>query len=61
MSNIHFYILIQKGYETTSTALTYSSFVLVNHPEEQQKLYEEIHSHFNAESDVIEFYNFTIG
>ena len=34
------------GYETTSTCLSYSAFVLANHPEEQIKLYEEIEANY---------------
>ena len=34
------------GYETTSTCLTYCTFVLANHPEEQIKLYEEIEANY---------------
>ena len=41
------------GYETTSTTLTYSSFILAKHPEEQEKLYEEIISVFPEDSEVM--------
>ena len=37
-----FPILIKKGYETTSTGLSYSAYVLSKYPQEQQKLYDEI-------------------
>ena len=34
------------GYETTSNTLSYVINVLIKHPEEQQKLYEEIEAHY---------------
>lgn len=40
------------GYETTSTTLTYCTYVLATHPDEQQKLYDEINSHFDNEESV---------
>ncbi len=39
------------GYETTSTTLSYSTYVLAKFQGEQQKLYEEISSCFNSNSD----------
>nr|QUF59379.1 cytochrome p450 CYP3045C2 [Brachionus angularis] len=39
------------GYETTSTALSYCSYVLAIHPEEQEKLYEEISCVFSSAND----------
>jgi cytochrome P450 len=41
------------GYETTSTTLTYCTYILAKHPDEQQKLFDEIASNFNKDSDVI--------
>ena len=40
------------GYETTSTTLTYCSFVLAKYPDEQQKLYDEISSVFGMSDDI---------
>nr|AHL88984.1 cytochrome p450 3045C1 [Brachionus koreanus] len=40
------------GYETTSTTLTYASFILANYQEEQQKMYELIKFEFNSEEDI---------
>nr|ATW72306.1 cytochrome p450 CYP3045C15 [Brachionus calyciflorus] len=41
------------GYETTSNTLTNASFVLVTHPKEQMKLYEEITSHFGSDLSLV--------
>ncbi|CAF1007044.1 unnamed protein product, partial [Brachionus calyciflorus] len=41
------------GYETTSTALSYSSIILSTHPEEQSKLYDEISSAFGSDTNSI--------
>nr|QEV83793.1 cytochrome P450 [Brachionus rotundiformis] len=40
------------GYETTSSTLTYASFVLANNYQEQQKLYQLIRSEFNSENEI---------
>ena len=40
------------GYDTTSNALTYCSYILAKHPEELAKLQDEIDEKFNAESQV---------
>ena len=41
------------GYETTSSTLTYCSYILAKYPDEQHKLIDEINSHFNKESKVM--------
>ena len=40
------------GYETTSTALAYCSFVLATNQEEQNKVRTEIEQQFPAEANV---------
>ncbi|CAF3598019.1 unnamed protein product [Rotaria sp. Silwood1] len=45
------YCLMAVGYETTSTALAYASYVLATHPNEQLKLQEHIDSHFHPDTD----------
>jgi hypothetical protein len=47
---IDFFIL---GYETTSSTLTYCTYVMAKHPDEQIKLFDEINSHFHQDSKVI--------
>ena len=39
------------GYETTSTALSYMTYVLATHPQEQLKLQEHIDTYFSPESE----------
>ncbi|CAF3502318.1 unnamed protein product [Rotaria sp. Silwood1] len=48
-SNIYLFMLA--GYETTSTALSYISYVLATHPKEQQKLQEHIDIHFDPKTE----------
>lgn len=43
------------GYETTSTALTYATYVLATHFDEQKKLLDEIEAFYSKESNVIDF------
>ncbi|CAF1488168.1 unnamed protein product [Rotaria sordida] len=43
--------LMIAGYETTSTALAYVSYVLATHPDEQLKLQEHIDTYFNPDTD----------
>lgn len=40
------------GYETTSTSLTYCTFVLATNQDEQQKLRSEIEQYFPKDSNV---------
>jgi thromboxane-A synthase len=39
------------GYETTSTALGYVTYILATHPDEQRKLQEHIDAHFDPETE----------
>ncbi|CAF1574517.1 unnamed protein product [Didymodactylos carnosus] len=41
------FLFMVAGYETTSTALAYCTYVLANYPEEQHKLQEEIDEYFS--------------
>ncbi|CAF3954626.1 unnamed protein product [Rotaria sp. Silwood1] len=43
--------IVAAGYETTSTALAYTSYVLATHPNEQLKLQEHIDSYFYPDMD----------
>ena len=40
------------GYETTSTALSYATYILATHSEEQRKLQEHIDTHFHPENEL---------
>ncbi|GMS92678.1 hypothetical protein PENTCL1PPCAC_14853, partial [Pristionchus entomophagus] len=44
--------LFVAGYETTSTALAYASYLLAKHPEAQETLCEEVQSTFGAEEAI---------
>ncbi|GMT21916.1 hypothetical protein PFISCL1PPCAC_13213, partial [Pristionchus fissidentatus] len=44
--------LFVAGYETTSTALAFASYLLAKHPEVQATLYEEIQSTFGEEETI---------
>jgi thromboxane-A synthase len=48
---ILFPFLVIAGYETTSTALSYVSYVLATHPNEQLKLQHHIDAHFTPDTD----------
>ena len=41
------------GYETTSTTLSYASFVLARYPDEQVKLLDEINSVLGPHAQVL--------
>ena len=41
------------GYETTSNALTYTTYLLALHPDIQQRLYEELNASI-SDSQVLE-------
>ena len=48
------YAFLLAGYETSSTALAYASWLLAKHPEVQERLHDEILDHF-GEDKVSEF------
>uniref|UniRef100_A0A914QQW7 Cytochrome P450 n=1 Tax=Panagrolaimus davidi TaxID=227884 RepID=A0A914QQW7_9BILA len=50
VSNCYGFLLA--GYETTSTALAYASWLLAKHPEIQQRLFEEIEDSVDSSSAV---------
>ena len=50
-ANLQLFMLA--GYETTSTALSYASHILVFHQDVQRKLYEEIYEAYGSNSDKI--------
>ena len=43
-------LLVLAGYETTSTALSYITYVLATHPDEQLKLQQHIDEHFHPDT-----------
>ncbi|CAF1396471.1 unnamed protein product [Didymodactylos carnosus] len=45
------FLFMVAGYETTSTALAYCTYVLANHPEEQLKLQHEIDEYLSQNED----------
>jgi cytochrome P450 len=49
--NFSCYISVIAGYETTSTALSYATYILATHPEEQRKLQEHIDGYFDPETE----------
>lgn len=51
LKHFSFCIVVLAGYETTSTALGYATYILATHPEVQQKLHEHIDEHFHPESE----------
>jgi thromboxane-A synthase len=52
LDNSHYHcIIVIAGYETTSTALAYVTYVLATHPNEQYKLQEHIDTHFAPDSE----------
>lgn len=50
VSNLTLFMLA--GYETTSSALTYASYILATHPSEQKILIEEIGAFFDNEKNI---------
>ncbi|CAF1075862.1 unnamed protein product [Rotaria sordida] len=51
------YLFMVAGYETTSAALAYITYVLATHPNEQRKLQEHIDAHFdhNVDQDILSY------
>ncbi|XP_068206549.1 cytochrome P450 3A29-like [Palaemon carinicauda] len=45
-------VFLLAGYETTSTMLSYTTYLLAKHPDVQQRLYEEIVQHLNEKEEV---------
>ncbi|XP_068208781.1 cytochrome P450 3A6-like [Palaemon carinicauda] len=46
------FLLLLAGYETTSAALAFTSYLLAKNPHVQQRLYEEISEHVKTEDDL---------
>lgn len=46
------FLLLLAGYETTSAALAFTSYLLAKNPHVQQRLYEEISEHVKDEADL---------
>ncbi|XP_064102546.1 cytochrome P450 3A6-like [Macrobrachium nipponense] len=46
------FLLLLAGYETTSAALAFTSYLLAKNPHVQQRLYEEISEHVENEDDL---------
>jgi len=55
VSNVYFFMIA--GYETTSTALAYSTYVLATQPEIQDKLVEEINQKVWSNNQAEETYD----
>jgi cytochrome P450 len=45
-------LFLLAGFETTSSALSYCSYLLAQHQNELEKLVEEVDSHFPHDSEV---------
>ena len=43
------------GYETTSVALIFATYLLATHPEVQEKVFNEIHDYFDENSVCIQY------
>ncbi len=50
--NENLLLFLLAGFETTSTTLSYCFWVLAQHPNEQNKLHDEIDSHYNDLSEL---------